>query len=133
ENDPTPYIHYFVSETGGLLQPHELQSWRLLHAAPQPYTRERFDDTYDWTVKWGMTVPGATFENTVDNRAWEQLGLSGRTQAFEHGSSAAPTTSRGAPTPCRSYPAGRSGTSKKSAVDWSRAMQCVPASADVRS
>jgi len=71
EKDPTPFVHYLIAETGGLLQPHELQSWRLLHAAPQPYTRERFDDTYDWTVKWGMTVPGATFENTVDNRAWE--------------------------------------------------------------
>ena len=34
-----------------------LQTWRLLHAAPQPYTRERFQDTYQWTVKWNMTVP----------------------------------------------------------------------------
>ena len=71
EKDPTPYIHYFIAETGGLLEPHEFQTWRLLHAAPQPYTRERFDDTYNWTVKWNMTVPGATYENTVDNRAWE--------------------------------------------------------------
>src|SRR5207302_1016149 len=71
EKDPTPYAHYLARETGGLLQPHELQTWRLLHAAPQPYTRERFDDTYRWTVKWNMTVPGATYENTVDNRAWE--------------------------------------------------------------
>jgi len=70
EKDPTPFIHYFIRETGGLLEPHEFQAWRLLHAAPQPYTRERFDDTYNWTVKWNMTVPGATFENTVDNRAW---------------------------------------------------------------
>jgi len=71
ENDPPPYIHYFIAETGGLLEPHEFQTWRLLHAAPQPYTRERFDDTYKWTVKWNMTVPGAAYENTVDNRAWE--------------------------------------------------------------
>lgn len=71
EKDPTPFVHYLVSETGGLLEPHELTTWRLLHAAPQPYTRERFDDTYNWTVKWDMTVPGATYENTVDNRAWE--------------------------------------------------------------
>jgi NitT/TauT family transport system substrate-binding protein len=71
DKDPTPYIHYFVAETGGLLKPEEFQAWRLLHAAPQPYTRERFDDTYNWTVKWNMTVPGATYENTVDNRAWE--------------------------------------------------------------
>ena len=71
EKDPTPYIHYLIRETGGLLEPKELQTWRLLHAAPQPYTRERFEDTYNWTVKWNRVVPGATFENTVDNRAWE--------------------------------------------------------------
>ncbi len=71
EKDPTPYVHYFIRETGGLLEPHEFQTWRLLHAPPQPYTRERFDDTYNWTVKWNMTVPGATYEAVVDNRAWE--------------------------------------------------------------
>jgi len=70
EEDPTPYIHYLIAETGGMLEPHELQTWRLLHAAPQPYTRERFEDTYNWTVKWNLVVRGATYENTVDNRAW---------------------------------------------------------------
>jgi NitT/TauT family transport system substrate-binding protein len=70
EKDPTPFLHYLARETGGLLEPHELSTWRLLHAAPQPYSRERFEDTYAWTVKWNMTVPGATYENTVDNRAW---------------------------------------------------------------
>ena len=71
EKDPMPYVHYFIAETGGLIEPRELQTWRLLHAAPQPYTRERFDDTYKWTVKWNMVVPGATYENVVDNRAWD--------------------------------------------------------------
>ena len=70
EKDPTPYVHYFVRETGGLLEPHELQTWRLLHAAPQPYTRDRFEDTYDWMVRWNMVVTGATYDNVVDNRAW---------------------------------------------------------------
>ena len=70
EKDPTPYVHYLVAETGGLLAPEELQTWRILNAPPTPYTRERFDDTYNWTVGWNMTIPGATFENTVDNRAW---------------------------------------------------------------
>jgi NitT/TauT family transport system substrate-binding protein len=69
-HDPTPFVHYFVAETGGLLDAKDVQTWRLLHAPPQPYTRERFDDEYKWTVKWNMTVPGATYENTVDNRAW---------------------------------------------------------------
>ena len=71
EKDPTPYVHYFIRETGGLLELKDFQSWRLLHAAPQPYTRERWDDTYNWSVKWNMVVPGATFENIVDNRAWQ--------------------------------------------------------------
>jgi NitT/TauT family transport system substrate-binding protein len=71
ERDPTPYVQYLIAEAGGRLDAKDFQTWRLLHAPPQPYTRERFDDTYNWTVKWNMTVPGATFENTVDNRAWE--------------------------------------------------------------
>ena len=71
QKDPTPFVHYLTAETGGLLEPRELQSWRLLHAPPTPYTRERFDDTYNWTVKWNMTVPGATYEAVVDNRARE--------------------------------------------------------------
>jgi ABC-type nitrate/sulfonate/bicarbonate transport system substrate-binding protein len=70
EKDPTPFVHHLVAETGGLLDAKDFQTWRLLHAPPQPYTRERFEDTYRWTVKWNMTVPGATYENTVDNRAW---------------------------------------------------------------
>ena len=70
EKDPTHHVHYLIAEAGGLLEPHELQTWRLLHAPPAPYTRERFDDTYNWTVKWNMTVSGATYENTVDDRAW---------------------------------------------------------------
>ena len=71
QKDPTPYAHYLAAETGGLVEPREIQTWRLLHAPVTPYTRERFDDTYNWTVKWNMTVPGATYESVVDNRAWE--------------------------------------------------------------
>lgn len=71
EKDPTPWIHYLIAETGGLLEPNELHTSRLLHAAPQPYTLERFTDTYEWSLKWDMVVPGATYEMIVDNRAWE--------------------------------------------------------------
>src|SRR5260221_430680 len=45
EKDPTPFVHYFIRETGGLLEPHQLQGWRPLHAPPHPYTPERFDPT----------------------------------------------------------------------------------------
>ncbi len=69
--DPTPYVHYFVNETGGRLEAKDFRHQRLLHAPPQPYTRERWDDTYNWTVGWDMTVPNSSYEKIVDNRAFE--------------------------------------------------------------
>lgn len=69
--DPTPYVHYFVNETGGRLEAKDFRHQRLLHAPPQPYTRERWDDTYNWTVGWDMTMPDSSFEKIVDNRAFE--------------------------------------------------------------
>jgi NitT/TauT family transport system substrate-binding protein len=69
--DPTPYIHYFVNETGGRLEASDFRHQRLLHAPPQPYTRERWDDTYNWTVGWDMTMANANYEDIVDNRAFD--------------------------------------------------------------
>jgi len=47
---------------------HKIAIMNAVHDLPvwSPATR----DTYNWTVKWNMTVPGATYENTVNNRAW---------------------------------------------------------------
>ena len=71
-SNPRKYAHYFVAEAGGLLKPEELQTWRLLYAAPTPYTRERFEDTYEWMLGYrGLVEPGATYDKVVDNRAWE--------------------------------------------------------------
>lgn len=71
EEHPDRYEHYFIEEAGGLLAPGDLALSRLLNAPPEPYTRERFEDTYQWTLGWGLVPPGATYENTVDNRAWQ--------------------------------------------------------------
>lgn len=71
EKDPGRYAHYFVEEAGGLLELEDLKLERILNAPPEPYTRERFDHTYRWTVDWGLVPPGATYESTVDNRAWQ--------------------------------------------------------------
>jgi NitT/TauT family transport system substrate-binding protein len=71
QNDPGKYAHYLVEEAGGLLGPKDLKLSRILNAPPEPYTRERFDHTYQWTLGWGLVAPGATYENTVDNRAWQ--------------------------------------------------------------
>jgi NitT/TauT family transport system substrate-binding protein len=71
DRDPGKYAHYLVAEAGGLLEPRDVKLSRILNAPPEPYTRERFDHTYNWTVGWGLVPPGATYESTVDNRAWQ--------------------------------------------------------------
>jgi NitT/TauT family transport system substrate-binding protein len=70
--NPARYAHYLTEEARGLLEPHELQTWRLLYAPPAPYTRERFERTYQWMLGYPeLVTPGATYESVVDNRAWE--------------------------------------------------------------
>jgi NitT/TauT family transport system substrate-binding protein len=70
--NPGPYAHYITEEARGLLEANELQTWRLLYAPPAPYTRERFERTYQWMLGYPeLVTPGATYESVVDNRAWE--------------------------------------------------------------
>jgi len=69
--NPSKYAHYLLEEAGGAIQMSDLKMWRILNAPPVPYTRESFDDNYQWTLGWGLVPPGATYELTVDNRAWQ--------------------------------------------------------------
>ncbi len=71
EKNPDRYARYLLDEAGGLIELQDLDLSRIVNAPPEPYTRERFDHTYQWTVGWGLVPPGATYENTVDNRAWQ--------------------------------------------------------------
>jgi NitT/TauT family transport system substrate-binding protein len=71
ERDPAKYAHYLVEEAGGLIEARDLDLGRIVNAPPEPYTRERFERTYEWTRDWGLVPPGATYEGTVDNRAWQ--------------------------------------------------------------
>jgi NitT/TauT family transport system substrate-binding protein len=70
DKHPEKYAHYIVEEAGGRIQLKDLKLARILNAPPVPYTRQRFDDNYQWTVGWGLVAPGATYEKVVDNRAW---------------------------------------------------------------
>ncbi len=70
DKNPEKYAHYLVEEAGGRVSLKDLKLSRILNAPPVPYTRDRFDDNYQWTVAWGLVPPGATYENVVDNRAW---------------------------------------------------------------
>jgi len=70
--NPGKYAHYLTQEAQGLLEPHELQTWRLLYGPPMPYTRERFEATYEWMLGYpDLVAPGASYKTVVDNRAWE--------------------------------------------------------------
>ena len=70
--NPAEYARYFIDEAKDLLEPHEFHAWRLLYGPPKPYTRERFETTYNWMLSYpGLVEPGATYEQVVDNRAWE--------------------------------------------------------------
>ena len=71
DKNPARYAHYLVEEAGGAIDLSELRLWRILNAPPTPYSRDRFNDNYQWTLGWGLVPPGATYENTVDNRAWQ--------------------------------------------------------------
>jgi len=71
EKNPDRYARYLLDEAGGLIELKDLDLSRIVNAPPEPYTRARFDHTYQWTVGWGLVPPGATYENTVDNRAWQ--------------------------------------------------------------
>jgi len=70
DRNPEKYAHYLIEEAGGLIELKDLKLSRILNAPPVPYTRDRFDDNYQWTLGWGLVPPGATYEATVDNRAW---------------------------------------------------------------
>ena len=69
--NPEKYAGYLLEEAGGAIQLRDLRLSRFLNAPPTPYTRERFNDNYQWTVGWGLVPPGATYEAVVDNRAWQ--------------------------------------------------------------
>src|SRR5256885_10545991 len=43
QKSPVRYAHYLIEEAGGLLELKDLKLSRILNAAPEPYTRERFE------------------------------------------------------------------------------------------
>src|SRR5713226_4115538 len=53
QKTPEKFAHYVLEEAGGLIGMKDLKLSRLLNAPPEPYTRERFDHTYQWTLGWG--------------------------------------------------------------------------------
>src|ERR671925_428219 len=62
DRNPGKYAHYLVDEAGGMLELNDLKLARILNAPPEPYTRERFDHTYQWTRDWGLVPAGEVAE-----------------------------------------------------------------------
>jgi NitT/TauT family transport system substrate-binding protein len=71
EKNPAKYAYYLIEEADGELELKDLKLSRILNAPPTPYSHERFEYTYNWMLGWGLAEQGATYENTVDNRAWK--------------------------------------------------------------
>jgi ABC-type nitrate/sulfonate/bicarbonate transport system substrate-binding protein len=57
DKNPEKYAHYLLEETGGLIDLKDLKLSRLLNAPPTPYTRDRFNENYQWTLGWGLVPP----------------------------------------------------------------------------
>ena len=60
QRNPTKYLHYLLEEAGGELEARDFKISRILNAPPQPYTRERFDHNYQWTLGWGLVETRCT-------------------------------------------------------------------------
>ena len=64
-----PYITEVPAEG---LSPRCCRLRRLLYAPPAPYTRGRFERTYQWMISYSdLVASGTIYESAVDNRAWE--------------------------------------------------------------
>src|SRR5262249_37445550 len=69
DQNPAKYAHYLVEEAGGMLELRDLRLGRILNAPPEPYTRERFQHTYEWTRDWGLVPAGAPHQKNRHNPA----------------------------------------------------------------
>ena len=58
DKNPAKYAHYLLDEAGGAIELRDLKLSRMLNAPPTPYTRERFDDNYQWTLELGPCAAG---------------------------------------------------------------------------
>lgn len=65
--DPKSFRHYLADLTEGELKPEELSTlfYRYTHA--QPFTEQRFNETYSWMKSWNLTKGDRSFQNIIQN------------------------------------------------------------------
>ncbi len=70
--DKKKYLHYLIDglpeQYRSRITPDDFHLPRLRYVDPAPYTREEFDQTNDWLIKWGLVQPDSGFNALVDNR-----------------------------------------------------------------
>lgn len=70
--DKRKYLHYLIESLPekhrGKITPADFHLPRLRYVDPSPYSREEFDQTFEWLVGWGLVNDDKGFETLVDNR-----------------------------------------------------------------
>ena len=71
DKNPAKYAHYLLEEAGGAIELSRPQALAHAECAADRPTRASASTTItSGRLSWGLVPPGATYENTVDNRAW---------------------------------------------------------------
>lgn len=69
--NPYPYVHYLIETVPPeivSLVPQDFNRNRLRYVEPSFYSREDFERTYQWMIKWGLIGDDKSFGSLVDNR-----------------------------------------------------------------
>lgn len=70
--DKKKYVHYIIDSLPekyrGRLTRDDVHLPRLRYVDPSPYTREEFEQTFEWLVSWGLVNADKPFDALVDNR-----------------------------------------------------------------
>lgn len=70
--DKKKYVHYLIDSLPEkyrhLITADDFHLPRLRYVDPSPYTREEFDQTNDWLVKWDLVQSDSKFDALVDTR-----------------------------------------------------------------
>jgi NitT/TauT family transport system substrate-binding protein len=70
--DKKKYVHYLIDSLPEkyrkLITVDDFHLPRLRYVDPSPYTREEFDQTNDWLVKWDLVQADSKFDALVDTR-----------------------------------------------------------------
>jgi NitT/TauT family transport system substrate-binding protein len=70
--DKKKYVHYLIESLPekyrARITSDDFHLPRLRYVDPAPYSREEFDQTNEWLIRWGLVEPDSKFDRQVDNR-----------------------------------------------------------------